>query len=63
MRIQPLCPIRSDARCMGAACAWSRRHVREDYVWVFTCGRVEGEDGLAIVDRVGKDDEDPAERT
>ena len=36
-RIQPLCPIRQDAKCMGAPCAMSLRSVRDDGVWVFTC--------------------------
>ena len=52
-RIQPLCPIRDDAKCMGAPCAWSVRHVRDDGVWVFTCAVAElascGRDGKAIV--------------
>ena len=44
-RIQPICPIRSDAKCMGAMCAWSSKHVREDGVYVFTCAVTDRRDG------------------
>lgn len=59
-RIQPLCPIRSDAKCMGAPCAWSRRTVQEDGVWVFTCGIPRIGD-LPVIDR-RPIDADPVER-
>lgn len=47
-RIQPICPIRSDAKCMGAPCAWSVRHVRDDGVWVFTCAVAEMAAGVRL---------------
>lgn len=60
-RIQPLCPIRNDAKCMGAPCAWSRRTVQEDGVWCFTCGIPRIGD-LPVIDRrpMGQD---PVERS
>jgi len=51
-RIQPICPIRSDAKCMGAMCAWSSKHVREDGVYVFTCCMGDlGKGQAAVIDR------------
>lgn len=60
-RIQPLCPLRGDAKCMGAVCAWSRRTVREDGVWVFTCAACGGADGVPVVDE-RPEGRDPVER-
>lgn len=59
-RIQPICPIRSDAKCMGATCAWSVRHVRDDGVWVFTCAVAEMAAGVrlgraAVIDSRGEE--------
>lgn len=49
-RIQPICPIRADAKCMGAMCAWSSKHVREDGVYVFTCAVVDHGGSPAVID-------------
>lgn len=63
MPYQPICPIRKDAKCMGAMCAWSRHYFNDNGMRVFTCGIVAREDdmhGLAVIDRR---DKDPVERT
>lgn len=51
--IQPLCPIRNDAHCMGAPCALSLRHVRDDGVWVFSCALAGDGEGRAVIDERG----------
>lgn len=61
-RIQPLCPIRLDAKCMGAPCAMSLRSVRDDGVWVFTCALAGVGEGRTIVDE-RRDSKDPCDRT
>jgi len=63
MAYQPICPIRKDAKCIGAMCAWSRHTVNEKGMWLFTCAiPAQGGDehGLAVIDRR---DKDPVERT
>ena len=47
---------------MGAPCAYSVRHVREDGVWVFTCAMAGEGRGRAIIDS-RTEDKDPCERT
>lgn len=64
--MQPLCPIRNDAKCMGAACALSR-HVADSVAGkVFACALVDNGEtqkhGLAVVDMRQKND-DPIFRT
>lgn len=61
MAYQPICPIRKDAKCMGAMCALSRHSVDSKGVWLFTCAMTDGK-GVPVIDRreAGKD---PVERT
>lgn len=64
--MQPLCPIRSDAPCIGACCAWSRHTVEDNGMWLFTCAAVDNGirgDGLAVIDRRSEDKPDPIDRT
>jgi len=64
--MQPICPMRNDAKCMGAACAWSRHTVNDHGMWLFTCALVDNGEtwphGLAVIDRRGEYD-DPVDRT
>ena len=62
---QPICPIRSDQKCMGAMCAWSRHHVNDKGMWLFTCGMVPCEDGAHGLAVIAKHEQgkDPVERT
>lgn len=50
---------------MGAMCAWSRHHVNDKGMWLFTCGIVPCEDGAHGLAVIAKREQgaDPVERT
>lgn len=58
---QPLCPVRRDAKCMGAMCAWSRR-VEGGTLVCAVAARQGDAKGLPVID-ARKADADPVERT
>lgn len=63
-KYQPICPIRNDAKCMGAMCALSRHVAGESGELLFTCSIAsrDGGRGLAVIDR-REPAKDPVERT
>ena len=58
----PLCPIRQDACCMGAMCAWSVREVGPDGVWRFSCAPTATLNGRAVIEERPEGD-DPVRRS
>ena len=56
---QPICPLRRDAKCLGAMCALS---VARDDDERITCALAGDGRNRAVIDRRGRG-EDPVERT
>jgi len=61
--MQPLCPIRRDAPCIGACCAWSRHTANDQGMLLFTCAMSGSRPGSAVIDRRDEDKPDPIDRT